>query len=173
MTITDREIRDCLMGRTLPLEKGRLRSMGPDDYRLPIGVGDAAGAVRFFGVGQQSRVLQSDLPEEELLRACRKSMHKVGRSLLLLQQPDNPACLIRYVMTSPAIVLVHYVNDLPLVTAYAGHSLTGWISILRALASFERQLPEDIVISGQKAPKESRRERKAREKEEKKAGREY
>ena len=160
------------MGRTLPLEKGRLRSMGPDDYRIPIGVGDGAGSVRFFGVGQQSRVLQSDLSEEELLKACKKSMHKVGRSLLLLLQPDNPACLIRYVTTSPAIVLVHYVNELPIVTAYAGRSFTGWISILRALASFERQLPEGIVISGQKAPKETRKERKAREKEEKKAEKE-
>ncbi len=172
MTFTEREIRDCLLGRTIPLEKGRLRAMGPDDYRLPIGVGDGAWAVRFFGVGFQSRVLSSELSETELLRTCKKSMHKVGRSLLLLQQPDNPACLIRYVTTSPAIVLVHYMDELPVVTAYAGRSLTGWISILRALASFERQLPEEITISGQKAPKESRRERRAREREERKEIRE-
>ena len=172
MNAIEREIRDCLLGRTLPMEKGRLRAMGPDDYRQPIGVGDGAGAVRFLGVGTGSRVLQTELSETELLKSCRKSMHYVGRSLLLLQQPDNPACLIRYVLTSPVIVLVHIENGLPLVSAYAGRSIRGWISILRALAAFERHLPEDISISAEAAPKETRKARKKRKKEEKKAERE-
>ena len=63
-------------------------------------------------------------------------------------------------------------DEQPVVTAYAGRSLTGWISILRALASFERQLPEEITISAEKVPKEKRRERKAREREERKEIRE-
>ena len=169
MNAIEREIRDCLLGRTLPMQKGRLRAMGPDDYRQPIGVGDGAGAVRFLGVASDSRVLQSDLSETELLKSCRQSMHSVGRSLLLLQQPDNPACLIRYVLTSPVIVLVHIENELPLVTAYSGRSIRGWISIIRALATFESHLPENIAISAEKAPKETRKARKKRKKEERKA----
>ncbi len=157
MTETELEIREALMGNTIPMEKGHLRTMGPDDYRLPIGVADGANAVRFLGVRQNSKVLLTELKPAELDRAVRKSMHKVGRSLLLLGQPDIPACLIRYVLTRPAIITVRYIDDVPVVTSWAARGATGWISNLRALASFKKQLPDSISFADDaEAPKEEK-----------------
>ncbi len=161
MTETELEVREALMGRTIPMEKGRLRTMGADDYRIPIGVGDGADAVRFLGLTQHSKVLSTELSEAELYRTVKKSMHKVGRSLLLIGQPETPACLIRYVLTRPAVVTVRYIDDIPVVTSWAGRGLTGWISNLRAMASFRKQLPDTVTFAEDAAvPKDEKIKRR-------------
>ncbi|MBR3059606.1 MAG: hypothetical protein IKS05_04605 [Oscillospiraceae bacterium] len=166
-----REIRRVLLGKTLLQENGRLTSMGPGDRRLPLGIGDGAGAVRFLGVGGKSRRLETKLREPAVKNKAAEIMKDIGRGLDLREQPDTVACLIRYVLTRPALLTFRYMEGVPVLTAWAGRGLTGWISRRRALRAFRARLPESIKISEKQAPaveppkekkqKKSRRERKA------------
>ncbi len=166
-----REIRRVLLGKTLPQENGRLTSMGPGDYRLPLGVGDGAGAVRFLGVGGKSRRLETKLREPAVKNKAAQIMEDIGRGLDLREQPDTVACLIRYVLTRPAVLTFRYMDGIPVLTAWAGRGFTGWISRRRALRAFTSRLPESIRLSEKQPPaveppkekkqKKSRQERKA------------
>ena len=144
MTETEMEIREALLGNTIPMENGHLRTMTEADYRLPHGVSDSGAAVRFLGVRQRSVVLSSELGKKALLKTVRKSLHFVGRTLVLMGQPETPCCIIRYVTTRPAIVTVRYINGVPVATAWSAKGMTGWISNRRALSSLRKQLPPEI-----------------------------
>lgn len=74
-------------------------------------------------------------------------------------------------LLTPALLTFRYMKGVPVLTAWAGRGLTGWISRRRALRAFSARLPESIKISEKQAPavephkekkqKKSRRERKA------------
>ena len=168
----EKEIKHVLLGRTIPMEKGVIRAMGEDDYRMPIGIGDGAGAVRFFGVARRSKLLETELSEKEVRYACKKSMRKVGRTLILLKQEETPACLIRYILSRPAVLTVTFEDGKPVATAFSGRGIMGWISLFRALSELKRELPQTIRYSDERAPKvkaESKRQQKKRLKKEMKA----
>ena len=162
MTETAREVRSVLLGKTLPMENGQIRSMTEDDFALVAGYSDGAAAVRVLGMTRRSRVLETAMKERELLRLADRCMRKAGRSLLLVGEPDTPACLIRYILTKPCVLTFRYVDKKPVVTAWAGRSLTGWISTSRAIAAFERTLPEGVRYAEDEAPDEEKEERQAK-----------
>ncbi len=164
MTPEKKEIRDVLLGKTMILEDGRLSSLGPEDFIMARGIGDGAGAVRFFGVGQRSRLLESELTKKKMTKIVQKCMEDIGRGLILQGQPETVACFFRFILTKPAVLTFRFIEDKPVVTAWAGRGLTGWISTLRALAIFGKQLPKTIWFSEEEAPKEQKEKKEKKEK---------
>ena len=171
MAAIDKENKRVLLGKTKILNDGRLSTLEDGDYIMPRGIADGAGAVRFLGVARRARVLESKLSEWKLKEAVRTAMQNVGRGLVLQEEPEAIACLLRYVLTRPAVLCFFYQDEQPVLAAYSGRGLTGWISRLRAVAALKKQLPDTIEIS-EVTPPDLRKEEKAQKKQEKAAARE-
>lgn len=154
------EIRRVLMGRTMPTEDGKLVAMEKGQYRMPIGISDGAGAVRFLGVCKKAKRLKVSCaaPKAKLLAV--KVMQDVGRELFLPEQPEAAACLIRYLLTRPAVLVFDFQDGVPLLTAWSGRGLTGWISIRRALHAFLKRLPKQFTVSNEAVPLDEKEAKK-------------
>ena len=148
------EIRRVLMGRTVPAEDGRLVALEKGQHRLPIGITDGAGAACFFGICKKARRLKAACPEQKAKLLAAKIMQDVGRELYLPQQPEAAACLIRYLLTRPAVLVFDYRDGVPMLTAWTGRGLTGWISLRRALKAFLKRLPKQLSVSDEPLPKD-------------------
>lgn len=152
MNDAEKEIRNILLGRTLLMEDGRLAVPQKGDFYLSGGVADGAGAVRFLGMARKAQVLETVRREFDVRVTIQRMLQNMGRGVVLNEQPEMRACLIRYVLTKPALLTFDYVEGLPVVTAWAPRSLTGLISIRRALKAFDKELPADIIVTGKEAP---------------------
>ena len=152
MTVGLKEIQSVLLGRITLTEDGRITPVQKGTFHLLAGIGDGAAAVRFFGIARRSRCFATKLESDAVNEAVRKRMQDIGRGVLLRQQPDTVACLIRYVLTRPAVLTFRYVGDVPTLTAWTGRGLFGWLSLRRALRAFEKSLPEEIEPSDRKPP---------------------
>lgn len=168
MAKRDKEIREVLRGRTKLLEDGRFASLGPDDYVIPTGISDGATAVRLLGVMRRARILETKLTDWKLKEVVRKAMQDSGRGLVLTGQPETLACFMRYVLTRPALLTFVVKDDLPIVTAYTGRGLTGFISMARALKTFQKNLPDTVTFSDTPAPNEVKLEKEKKKQEKKK-----
>ena len=157
-----KEIRSILLGRTVLTEDGRLTSPEPGTLLIPRGVVDGAGTVRFFGIKAGARRYQTQTGERELMTAAEQHMRGVGHSLRLREQPDAAACLIRYVLTRPAVLTVRFEEGQPVLTAWSGRGLMGWLSRRRAIGAFERALSEDLRYTGPEKDKTKKKRRKSR-----------
>ena len=140
-----REIRDILLGRTELEEDGRLAAVPPGQVHLFQGVSDGAWGVRIFGVARRTLPLKTGLTREDAPAEVWGIMQELGRGLLLRETPEAVACLIRYVLTKPVVLVFRYTDAGPGVSAWAGRGLMGSISRRRALAAFVRHLPEEIT----------------------------
>lgn len=161
-----KEIRRALSGRLEPAEDGRLRVLPADDHRI-LGISDGADAARLFGVMCRSHCYETRSGRGTVTQLAKKSMQRIGRGLLLSEQPETPACLIRYLLTPPVLVTFRYEGDVPTLSVWAGRSLLGWISLRRAIRSFEKQLPEELRQSGKKPPKQKKEKKEPKEKKQK------
>ena len=162
-----REIRRALLGKTTPMEDKRLTVLPEGEYRF-LGVGDGASTVFLFGVTHRSCCYETRLGEAQALKAAAKSMEDIGRTLALQDQPRVSACLIRYLLTQPAVLTFELEGGVPVLTAWAGRSLTGWISVRRALAAFEKHMPKEFRLSDRKPPMEKSEAEAQKKKAEKK-----
>ena len=172
MNDAEKEIRSILLGRTLMLEDGRLAVPQKGDFYLSGGVTDGAEAVRFLGMAKKSQVFETVRKEFDVRVTIQKMLQNMGRGVVLNEQPEARSCLIRYVLTKPVLLTFDYVEGMPVLTAWAPRTITGLISIRRALRKFNKDLPDGIAVTGKEAPDtpdgESDKARKAA-KEEKKA----
>ena len=170
MAILDKEIKEVLLGRTKLLPDGRLSTLEEGDYMMPRGVMDGATGVRILGVMRRARVLTSDLPDWKLRETVVKAMQNIGRGIELQAASEERACLLRYVVSRPAVLCFYYEDELPVIAAYTGRGLTGFFSITRAFGKFKKQLPDTVKFSEEAAPdhRKDEREQKKREKAEKK-----
>ena len=66
----------------MPDGNGKLTSAARGEIRLPIGVGDGAGAVRFFGVARKAVRYETELGEEKALAAAEKVTGIAGYTVL-------------------------------------------------------------------------------------------
>lgn len=149
-----REIRDLLLGKTVLDEEGRLTTPGAGTLRLPQGIPPGAGAVRFFGVGGKSRRYVTALEEKEILAEVRGGMARLGRAVRLREQPRAAACLIRYVLTLPVLLIFHPSEDGWMLTAWSGRGLTACFSRRRALHAFDKSL--SALFAPGEEPEEAR-----------------
>lgn len=170
------EIRRVLLGRTQLAEDGRLVALEKGQVSFSNGIADGAGAVRFLGVCKKAVRLEVSFPEGKAREAAYKLMREIGRVLYLNESPRAAACLIRYVLTRPAVLVFDYEDGVPVLTAFSGRGFTGWISNLRAVRSFLKRMPKQMKRSGKEAPMDederSREEKKKQKKEHKRAVRE-
>lgn len=173
MAILDKEIRKILLGRTKLLDDGRLSTLEEGDYMMPRGIVDGATGVRILGVMRRAKVLESELSDEMLRKTVVKAMQNIGRGIELQAAPEECACLLRYLLSRPAVLCFYYEDELPVVAAYTGRGLTGFISMARAFARFRKELPESVKYADKAAPDHRKEERaqKKREKAEKKQAR--
>ena len=148
------EIRRALLGRTEPAKDGSLVVLEKGQARIPIGIADGASAVRFLGIFRKSRRLKASCSEEKAKKIAFTLMQDVGRVLRLSQQPGVPACLIRYLITRPVVLIFDYQDGIPVLTAWTGRGMTGWISLRRALRSFIKRMPKELTPSDQPVPKD-------------------
>lgn len=163
------EIKRVLMGKAVLAEDGRLVAVPAGVWMpTPIGIGDGAGAVRFLGVTGRVRTYATKNGRERVMAIAKKSMQNVGRSLALNEQPEAVACLIRYVLTRPAVLVFTYVDGVPTLTAWAGRGLTGRLALRRAIRAFEVGLPDTMVAAEGKLKKEEKPPKEKKEKKEKK-----
>lgn len=165
------EIRRALLGRTIPAEDGRLVVLEKGQVStLANGIADGAGAVRILGVRRKAKRLTVTCPENKARETAYKLMGDIGRVVYLNELPNAPACLIRYVITRPAMLIFDFEDGVPVLSAWSGRGLTGWISNRRALSAFTRRMPGKLMrVSEQELPDDKDEQR---EKAEKKARKE-
>ena len=162
------EIKRVLVGRAVLADDGRLTAVPAGTFmKTPIGIGDGADAVRIFGVMRRIRRYETKDGKTRVMAAAQKSMQNIGRALALNEQPKAIACLIRYVLTRPAVLVFTWEDGTPTLTAWTGRGLTGWLSLRRAIKAFESGLPDSMTAIELKASAEEKKARK-KEKEEKK-----
>lgn len=159
------EIRRALLGRTQLTQDGRLSVLEKGQFALSNGVADGAGVVRFLGVSRKSKRLKVNCPETKARQLAAGVMSGIGRGLYLSQQPDAPACVIRYVLTRPAVLVFCYQDGIPVLSAFSGRSLTGWLSNRRALRRFIKNMPQQFSVSEKPVPvdRDEEQEKKAKE----------
>ena len=164
MTEFKREIRKVFLGRTIRLEDGRLSPIGPDDLAIPSGVADGALGIRILGVGHKNQLLETSLNEEMTIEAVREAMKDIGRGVLFREQPEIVACLIRYVLTKPAMLTFTFREGEPVLTAWAGRGFSGPIARSRALKALKKKLPDTVTFSEKTAPEEVKEGKPQKEK---------
>ncbi len=157
-----KEIRDLLLGKAVLDEDGKLVTPGSGIFRMPQGITNGAGAVRFLGISGKKRCYETDLSEEELMEEAGACMQSIGRGVRLRQQPDAAACLIRYVLTMPVLLTFRWVEGRGLLTAWAGRGLTGRISRWRAIRAFEGPMAEMLRLSSEEPPEEQKEKKRRR-----------
>ena len=164
------EIKRALLGKTFPLDDGRLAVMQEGDYRIPIGVSDGAGSVLLFGVGRKAVYVSSALEPDNAKAAARRAMRHVGRELVLSEQPETVACIRRYRLTRPALLTFLYSEDVPILTAWTGRGVFSFISRSLVIRAFFRHAEEGLAPAQKvKNPeKADRLRRKSKEREKKK-----
>ena len=164
MTEIEREIKKVFLGRTILLEDGRLSPIGPDDLAISSGVADGALGIRILGVGHKNQKLETSLGTDETSEAIREAMKEIGRAVFFREQPEIVACIIRYVLTKPAMLTFTFRDEVPVLTAWAGRSVGGPLARRRALSALKRKLPETITFSEETAPEEVKEEKPEKEK---------
>ena len=147
------------MGKTVLDEEGRLVTPEAGTIRVPMGIADGAGAVRFLGVSGKVRCYESDLSEEELMEHAKECMADLGRGVRLRQRPEALACLIRYVLTKPVILSFRCVEGRGILTAWTGRGLTCRLSQNRAIRAFEHPLADLLRISVEPPPEDDAEEK--------------
>lgn len=168
------EIKRVLMGRVVMAEDGKLVPIPKGEFlESPVGIGDGALGTFVFGVGSCTREYAGQMKRNHILSAARKAMENVGRGLTLREQPEGVACLRRFVLTRPVVLVFTMEEGIPTLTAWTGRGVTGWISRRRAIRIFERSLPEGISPvrkkpeKGEKSAKKGKRAKEAKTPEEK------
>ena len=164
------EVRRVLLGDVERGPDGRLRPIPADgEFRIPVGIADGAFSARFFGVSRRVRIYETNETKSRVMDAAKNAMADIGRGLALDEQPDAAACLIRYILTRPAVLTFDYdENGVPTLTAWTGRWLTSWISLWRATRAFERRLPDSIKPIKTVKPVKAEKRKEKKEKKEKK-----
>ena len=162
------EIRRVLLGRAVLATDGRLIAIPAGTFmKSPVGIGDGAASVLLFGMLRRIRRYETKDGRARVNAAVTKAMQNVGRGLILNEQSEAAACLIRYLLTRPVVLVFTYEDGIPTLTAWTGRGLTGWISLRRAIRAFEKGLPDTMAANEIKASEEKKKNRQEKKEEKK------
>ena len=162
------EIKRVLLGRAILADDGRLIAIPAGTFmKTPIGIGDGAGAVGLFGMSRRICRYETKDGRARINATVTKAMQNIGRGLILNEQPEATACLIRYVLTRPAVLVFTWEDGTPTLTAWTGRGLTGWISLRRAIKAFEKGLPDSMTANEIKVSEEKKKDRQEKKEEKK------
>ena len=165
-----KELKRALMGKTFPLEDGRLCVMTENDYRIPLGVSDGADSVLLLGIGRKAVYMKAAGKPGSAKKAAREAMYHVGRELILREQLDTIACIRKNRLTRPVVLTFLYVEDVPILTAWSARGLFSFISRRLAIRAFLKHCPKGLSLAAKKEEKEDRpEENQSKEKTKKEA----
>ncbi len=148
-----KEIRAVLLGHTVLAQDGMITTLEPG-FHLSAGVADGAAAVMLLGIKKKSWRFETRSSRQKTLKAASAAMQNIGRGLILREQPEASACLVRYLLTRPVVLVFSYVDDVPVLSAWTGKGISGWLSQKRAMKAFADELPGDIKLSEEAPPKD-------------------
>ena len=168
MTQAVKEIRSILLGRTKLTDDGKIAMRVPGEFALSYGVADGASAIRFLGVARRSAAYTTKSSKKNVMKAATVAMSNIGRGVVLNEQPDTVACLIRYVLTKPVLLSFRFVDEIPVLTVWSARTVTGLLSLRRAIRAFEKELPKNITRSEEAAPVDPLLQKEKKKKEKKK-----
>lgn len=137
-----REIRQVLLGRTVWTQDGFLKVRQKGQHMGFQGVGNGWAAVRFLGISHRERLYR--LPANAPKKLTEELLYRMGRPLQLEEQPKAVACLCRYLMSAPVLLIAEREENLLRVSAYTARGLLSPLAHLRTLNSFEKGLPETV-----------------------------
>lgn len=145
MNSREREIRRVLMGLTRTEEDGRLCAAEPGFHPEFLGFREGGDVVRIFGMMSRTIRYETKAGAAKTLNAARESMSRIGLAVSLREQPETAACLCRFLLTRPALLVFALEEDgSPVLTAWTGRGLTGPLSLWRAARAFDEELPESV-----------------------------
>ena len=156
-----REIKDVLYGKVVIGADKRL-VVAHGMLGNPWGFEDGAPEAFLFGVMHRDFVYEA--PKQEHVRAyytAGKCLGKIGKALNLATAPDHAACLMRHLIFRPVVLELDERTgedgrQETVLHAYSSRSLFSLLSILRAAAEFEKQLPKQMHRSEKAARKEEK-----------------
>lgn len=144
------EIRNVLLGNFSIDEQGRLCS-GSGGWVTPFGFGDGAQQTIAFGVKHKTFLYRTKYKNnQQAVFNASKAMADIGRQLYLETAPDAAVCYVKSMFFRP-VVLIFEERKLDdgstrlELSAHCGRSPIAIIPVLRAVARFNKALPEEIV----------------------------
>ena len=149
MTQAVKEIRSILLGRTKLTEDGKITVRAAGEFALSYGVADGAGAIRFLGIARRSAAYTTKSSKKNVMKAATVAMSNIGRGVVLNEQPDT-------------------VDEIPVLTVWSARTVSGLLSLRRAIRAFEKELPKNITRSEEAAPKDPLFQQEKKKKEKKK-----
>lgn len=159
-----KEIRAILSGRTY-FQNGAYVAADRLIRMNFQGVNSGSFAVSFFGVNHLIRHYETKDPTAVVERAMR-IFKTLGRPVLFTQSPEEKACLVRPPFGNPSIMILEQTDKGFLLNVYTARTLLAVLSRSRAVAAFEKRLPQELrsnmEATNEAVSKEERKNRKAR-----------
>lgn len=150
-----REIREVLLGNiVMGADKRMIVSRAV--FGNPWGLNDGAPETIVFGVAQRTYVYHAPFREYARSRyAVEKMLGKIGKAVHLETAPEHAVCLIGSVFFRPVVLEFTERRDENgeqemALYAYSGRTLFSLLSIRRAVAVFEKHLPDRVERSDRK-----------------------
>ena len=139
-----KEIQKLLLGRAVQDTDGKLVTPEPGTIFFTQGVQNGAGAVRLLGISGRKRRYAAEGSPEEILAEAVEKMLDLGRAVRLREQPGTAACLLRYLLTRPVLLVFRAGGDGCELTAWTGRGLLARAFQYRAIHAFERLLGDRL-----------------------------
>lgn len=129
------------------------------------GINSGSFAVRFFGVNHLIRHYEAKDPTAALEQAL-EIFSALGRPVLFSESPEEKACLVRPPFENPSIMTLEQTEQGLLLNVYTARTLLAVLSRARAVAAFEKRLPQELrknlEATNEAAPKPEKKSRKVR-----------
>ncbi len=148
-----REIRNILLGNMVVLSDGRITA-GSGCWITRNGFGDGAFSTIVFGVKEKKYYYSTGLKNatQAVYRAT-EAMSNIGRELYLDCAPKSRVCYVKSILFKPVVLVFENVknadgSDKLELRTYCGRSPFAFFSVMRAVARFNKALPDEIVRAG-------------------------
>ena len=155
-----REIRAILSGRTY-FQNGAYVAA---DRLLKIrfqGVNSGSFAASFFGVSHLIRHYEAKDPAAAAKQAM-EIFNALGHPVLFTESPEEKACLVRPPFGNPSVMVLEQTKSGLLLNVYTARTLVAALSRTRAVAAFEKRLPQELRTTLEHTNEVERREKKSR-----------
>lgn len=146
------EIKHILLGNYYTLDDGTLMS-GDGAWISPLGVGDGGGTILLLGVMDNCFAYGTGQKNpKQVMFAAFKAMKNIGRGVSLESAPDAVSCYVKSTLSRPVLLVFEGIGSDKSskhfeLHAYCGRSLSAYISMRRAVSSFDREMPDHIKMN--------------------------
>ena len=158
-----KEIRNILLGNFMIYQDGSYGA-STGTWVTQFGFNDGAlGTINFGITRMQFRYTSTVKNNTRILYEVLKHMKTIGRRLILVTAQEYPACYVKSIVFRPVVLLFESVtydqhNTNFILHAYCSRGLLSFLTILRAVKRFEKELPPQlkrVLPEKQKAKEQS------------------